>query len=61
MIGNNTIEMNQATVNAAIEYYLNNVVLKEPVTVKDVTKDSRQYSAVFTVSIGPKTEAASGS
>lgn len=61
MIGNNTIEMNQATVNAAVEHYLNNVVLKEPVTVTNVTKDAKQYSAVFTVSIEPKAVAASGS
>ncbi len=37
MKGKNTIKINENTMQSAIQYYLNNVVLKEPCTVVSVS------------------------
>jgi hypothetical protein len=44
MIGNNTLHWNQATMIAAVQYYLDNVVFKEPgVKVSTVKAKSGAY------------------
>lgn len=60
MIGNNTIEMNQATLNAAVEHYLNTCVFKEAVTVMSVSAKSNGYSPMFEVKIEPKVKEIEG-
>ncbi len=37
MEGKNTIKMNESTMRKALQYYLNEVVLKEPYTVTSVS------------------------
>ena len=61
MIGKNTIVMNQATLNRAVEHYLNGVVLQDGVTVTDVTSSveyvQNQSVTLFKVSIEPSPDA----
>lgn len=43
MKGNNELTMNQATMCAAVTYYLNNVVMKVAVKVESVDKNTKSY------------------
>jgi len=55
VIGHNSLQLNQATINRAVEYYLNEVVLKEPVKVVKVNrvKSSMSSDGDFEVTIQP--------
>lgn len=59
MIGNNTFVINQNEMNAAIEYYLNNVILKTPCKVTNV-KYVTTNGYVFEVSLAPQKEETTG-
>ena len=50
MTGKNTLELNQATINEAIEFYLNERVFKEPVRVQTVTQKNA-HNVTFTVEL----------
>ena len=52
MIGNNVLTLNQATINKAVEYYLNQCVLKDAVDVISVTKNTG-YDSTFEVDVRP--------
>ena len=54
MIGNNSIEMNQGTLIAAVEFYLNSLVMRDgaAVKVKNITAKSG-YGPSYTVDIAP--------
>lgn len=54
MKGKNTITMNEATIKTAVQYYLNNVVLKEPVVVKRVEKASDYNVDSFVIEVEPE-------
>lgn len=49
MKGQNIIKMNVETMNTAVQYYLNNVVLKEPVVVESVKHKDSNYDETFEV------------
>ncbi len=52
MTGNNTIVMNQTTIQLALETYLNEHVLKSPIKVTGVKADSSSYGgASYSVTI----------
>lgn len=53
MVGNNTLFINQAEMNAAIEYYLNNVVLKSPCVVQGVSYTTNRAINGFEVTLLP--------
>lgn len=52
--GNNVLRFNAITIMAAIEYWLNEQVLKKPVTVVDVR--ARSNGGVFEVEITEKND-----
>ena len=52
MIGNNVLTLNQATINKAVEYYLNQCVLKDAVDVIGVRKNGG-YESTFEVEVRP--------
>lgn len=54
MIGNNSIELNQGTMIAAVEYYLNSCVMRDGAAVKvtDI-KAKTGYGPSYTVDIEP--------
>ena len=47
MIGNNTLELNQETINKAIEYWLNETQLKNRVIVRHVTESTTMADTYF--------------
>ena len=49
LLGSNIIRINQNTMQQAIEYWLNNVVLRKPVSVSNV--EERPNDHVFEISI----------
>ena len=53
MIGQNMIEMNQATINEAVEHYLNTRVFREGRQVKVLSVDEDANNGVFNVTIEP--------
>lgn len=59
MIGHNKLFINQVEMNAAIEYYLNNVVLKTPCTVTGVETTSRGSDNGFEIKLMPHKEPSS--
>lgn len=57
MDGTNTLELNSATMQKAVAYYLNKVVLKEDaaVEVTEVVANTKNYGTnSFTVTMVPK-------
>lgn len=57
MKGSNTILLNTEEMNRAIEYYLNNVQLKEPVTVDKVESDWNSGAITgFRISVSERTD-----
>lgn len=54
MVGHNKLFINQSEMNAAIEYYLNNVVLKVPCTVNGVEISQRSGESDFEIKIMPR-------
>lgn len=55
MIGNNKLQLNQAEMNKAVEYYLNNVVFKIPCCVTNIEYTTNN-GYIFIVSITPVKE-----
>lgn len=55
MEGKNEFELNQATMNKAVEYYLNQVIFRESceVTVEAVTYEKEGYGRTFKVTFIP--------
>lgn len=57
MIGQNELYLNDAEMKAAVEYYLNNVVMKIPVSVKSVERTHNIGTQSFRVILDePKVE-----
>lgn len=54
MVGANKLFINQSEMHAAIEYYLNNIVLKVPCTVTSVVTFSRDGLSGFEIGMKPK-------
>lgn len=51
MAGNNTLELCQSALEQAVEYYLNEKVMKSPVSVTDVRANKVNSSVTYEVQI----------